>query len=582
MSGCRSHASAEGMSEPLQVAWLWPRCWLLIHCLVFFLSAVGWLGGVRAEVWQAGEAPQLTRFFPSGAKRGITTEVQVKGKYQGDSVSLWSHVPGLVWVKLEGDDRFAVTIDDGVEVGVVWVRLVDAGGASEVLPFVVSDWEEVNEVEPNDRSDTAQVVAVVPVVINGVLQKGGDVDHYRVSLVRGQTLVAVVDAQRYLQSAVDATLQLVTTDGQILCQNMDYRGLDPQIVWTAPQDVEVVVRVFGFPAAPDSTISLGGGERFIYRLSVTTDEAVEAVAPLALQRGVTTQVVRHGWNLGDRATQAIAWEGDLSDERVVAWPMALGRFNLPIVDHASLLAEEVRTSGQSAIASGAGTALTGVTLPVTITGNLTERRQVDRFLLEVPADQSWRVQVAARQLGYSWDPVVEVYSVSDGKRLHRQDDQGSDVDPVWDWTPPAAGQYWLQVFDLHGHAGAHQWYRLSLTELGPAVRLRTESSVYRGRVGEPLEIKVNVTRLHGYDIEMELGVAAAADETGGGSPLTCEVQRSSTADESGKQVVLRLSSSEPFQGPIRLLARELAGLERTQAIRANGSELSELWLSFLP
>ena len=556
------------------------RRWLVF--LAFCASAYGGGGGAACVGGcQTGEAPQLTRLYPAGARRGAMTEIQIKGKYQADSVRVWTHGPGVAWEKLAGEEAFAVSIDPEAEVGVVWVRLVDASGASEVLPFVVGDWPEVNEVEPNDRSDAAQALAELPLVVNGVLQKGGDVDHYRVSVARGQTLVATVDAQRYLQSAVDATLQLVSLDGQLLMQNMDYRGLDPQIVWTAPQDGEVVLRVFGFPAAPDSTISLGGGERFIYRLNVTTGEAVEAVSPLALERGVTTEVQRHGWNLPVGAKHVVTWPVDSSSECVLAWPMALGVFRLPVVEHPSRLASEVRMAEPSAAASQSEEALPGVTLPVTITGNLTELRQVDRFLLDVPAEKTWRVQVAARELGYALDPVVEVYSVSDGQRLHRQDDQGTEVDPVWDWTPPGAGQYWLQVFDLHGHASAHAWYRLSVTELRPEVRLHVSGTVYRGKVGEPLEIKVDVERLQGHAIEMELGLQSQEGAEAIGS-VTCEVQRSSVADESGKQVVLRLQCAESFQGPIRLFAREVTGDEQTYRVRAKVAGLEDIWVSFLP
>lgn len=561
----------------------------------------------RALCWsfQASEAPQLTRLFPPGAARGGTTEIEIKGKYHADSVRLWSHVPGLSWQKREGEEKFAVTIDAEVEPGVVWVRLVDHGGASDLLPFVVSDWSESNEVEPNDRSDAAQEVTELPRVINGVLQRGGDVDHYRVAVLRGQTLVAVVDAQRHLQSAVDATMQLVTVEGQILLQSMDYRGLDPQIVWTAPEDREVVLRVFGFPAAPDSTISLGGGERFLYRLSLTSGAAVEAVAPLALERGVTNVVQLHGWNLMEGEQRSVAWGDGTERERTFRWPRVLGQLTLPVVDHPSRLAMDVRVAGQrgldlgvaSVVGSGPGLdagqldfgaesadsaeeSVGALAVPVTITGNVTRPQQVDRFLLEVPEGKSWRVEVTARELGYAWDPVVEIYSSSDGKRLHRQDDQGNDVDPAWDWSPPAAGRYWLQLFDLHGHAGGQQWYRLSVTELKPLVNLRAERDRYQGRVGEPLEIKVTVERKHGYALDLEIGLETAT-APGAGLSIRCDAQQSTAANESGKQVTLRLESTEAFQGPIRLVARELAEGAGTHAIVGGAAELRDIWVSFV-
>ena len=74
------------------------------------------------------------------------------------------------------------------------------------------------------------------------------------------------------QPVVDAFgRQVLGPGGAMLAQNHDERGLDPLAVVTAPADGMYVVRLFAFPAVPDSTIGLAGGEAYIYRLTLTAE-----------------------------------------------------------------------------------------------------------------------------------------------------------------------------------------------------------------------------------------------------------------------------------------------------------------------
>ncbi len=520
--------------------------------------------------------PDLSRLFPPGAARGQTTSIQVQGKFAAESVQVWSSVSGLSWTKSEGEGQFQVAIDSAAQVGPVWIRLMDAGGASEILPFFVGHQPEFVEVEPNDRSQQAQAFSEQPIVINGVLQNGGDVDHFQFALKRGEQLVASIDAERFLKSAVDATLQLVTTDGQILAQNLDYRGLDPQIVWTADRDLQVVLRVFGFPAAPDSTISLGGGEKFLYRLNVTTDAVVEAVEPLALNLEHPSQYARRGWNLP--ATEG-PWEISpvpSGDSITLSWPDATGQVTVPFVSHPIWLAKDVRIPEQQA--TDTTEAAEALALPCTITGNLDQVRQVDRFVVHAPANKRWRVHLEARELGYAWDPCIEVLSASDGKRVHRQDDQGSQLDPDWTWAP-SEGVYQLRVFDLHGHAGPHQWYRLSLTEIVPDVKLTVEKTSFRSKVGEVLEIPIGIERRSEFaaDLEFHLtGLGGSATET----PLVIEPARSTAGDDSAKQLTLKVTCPTAFNGPVEILARPSTSPDRPSVVVHGPSKLEQFWITF--
>jgi hypothetical protein len=525
---------------------------------------------------QETSPPELTRLFPPGAQRGQTTAIQVQGKFAADSVRVWSSVPGLIWTKSEGENQFQVAIEPTTEIGTALVRLVDEGGASEVLPFVVGHHPERAEVEPNDHCKQAQANFPRPIVISGLLQSGGDVDHFQFSLKSGERLVAFVDAERFLKSAVDATLQLLTVDGQILAQNLDYRGLDPQVVWTADQDIDVVLRVFGFPAAPDSTITLGGGDKFLYRLNVTTGAAIEAIEPLAWTLDQPQRYSRRGWNL-PASEEPLEGQGQPSRNALkLSWPDAVGHLTIAIVSHPSWLARDVRLNDHR-MASNAEAAR-ALTPPFTMTGNINQPQQVDNFLIQAPEKKQWRVQLEARDLGYAWDPCIEVLQVADGKRVHRYDDQGSQLDPDWTWSP-SEGLYQLRVFDLHGHAGFHYWYRLSLTEILPEVHLTVTQTAFRGQVGEVVEIPITIDRRQGFsgDLEFQLvGQSAAITE----SPSIVEPVRSIPGDDSAKQVTLKVRSASVFSGPIKIQASETTKPEQPLVVVHDSSGLEQFWLAF--
>ncbi len=55
---------------------------------------------------------------------------------------------------------------------------------------------------------------------------------------------------------VDANLQIMDEKGNLLAQNLDHHGLDPQIVFSAPAYGNYLVRVFGFPSEPTAPSSM--------------------------------------------------------------------------------------------------------------------------------------------------------------------------------------------------------------------------------------------------------------------------------------------------------------------------------------
>ena len=93
--------------------------------------------------------------------------------------------------------------------GVYWLRAYNAEGASGLRPYIVGTLPEVMEKEPNDEPRKAQKIEGSTVVVNGKLEKNGDVDCFAVELKKGQTLVASLEAHDTLRSPMDGMLQVL-------------------------------------------------------------------------------------------------------------------------------------------------------------------------------------------------------------------------------------------------------------------------------------------------------------------------------------------------------------------------------------
>ncbi len=131
-----------------------------------------------------------------------------------------------------------------VPVGQYDVRVVAAAGLSNFRAFVVGDWPEVIEKEPNNEPAKAQ---------RGYPAGGHqrpdrpatDVDHYVFPAKKGQRVLINCWAWR-IDSQLDGTLMVYDPQGKELAYTGDYYGKDPFIDFTAPADGDYMVKVWDF------------------------------------------------------------------------------------------------------------------------------------------------------------------------------------------------------------------------------------------------------------------------------------------------------------------------------------------------
>lgn len=502
----------------------------------------------------AFSAPTLTHLFPAGAQVGTTIEVTAAGMFDKWPAGVWVSGRGVSAKAAKDKGKLAVTVAADAAPGTYWVRLHDETGASGLRPFVVGTLAEVAEKEPNDEVEQAQAVEQ-PAVVNGRLQKGGDVDCFAVTLAKGQTLVAAVEANRTLKSPMDAVLQVVSSDGFVLAENHDHAGLDPLVAFAAPKAARYVVRVFAFPASPDSGIRFAGGENYIYRLTLTTGPFADFPLPLAVSRK-GGEVALAGWNLDALPRRLPVPPSDAADA-VVTHPELGNTVRVRVEPHDTFDAP--------------GPAV--LTPPASVTGRV-ERKTTATFGVQGKKGVKLTARVESRAFGLPLSPVVRVLDPA-GKVVARGEPADPNADVAVPFTPAADGTYAIEVRDLHGGGGPRYAFLLRVEPELPDYTLALAADRFTVTPGKPTDLTVTVNRVGGFKDEIEVkaiglpaGISTSVVPAGKG--------------DAGK-ITLRLTAEKAgVSGAFRIAGTAKADPARTRVARAanpDGEPAADLWVT---
>jgi len=532
-------------------------------------------GGATALVGGA-EPLTATRLFPAGGAAGTTVTVRAAGTFPRWPVRVWTDRPGTAWRPLEEAGSFEVTIPPEDAPGIHRVRFHDDAGATAIRRFFVGTDADLLEVEPNDRPAAAQPVPTLPVTLHGILEKAGDVDCFTVPLEAGQTFVAALDAHTGLGSPVDAVLELVDDRGGYLARNLDARGLDPRIVFTAARSGPVTVRVYGFPATPNQTIGLAGGADHVYRLLLTVGPVAAAVVPAAVAATGTTRVAPVGWNLPAGPREPA---GGNPHERAVTPPPNADRTWITFEGVSGVVDVPVRDATVAAVAAvDGGDPPAAVPPPVVFGGwfDLPGRGAAAR--ISATKDAAVLVSVEAHAHGSEADPTLEIVSADGAVVLTK-----TDRDASFSWKPPSDGEYAFVLHERRGTAGPGHFFRLVVVPDRPEVRATTETDALVGAVAGTVEMTIAVERLRGWNEPVEFFLP---DPPAG---ITAAAVTSAVDGDTAKKVTLTIAATAPWSGPLTVAARRPRAAEdapQESAIIATvacGPErLPVLWLTVPP
>jgi hypothetical protein len=519
-----------------------------------------------ARAGAADEKLAVKRLFPAGGTAGGTVVVKAEGSFPRWPVRVWTDRGGTTWTPREEKGTFDVAVaTDGV--GVHRVRIHDDHEAAAIRHFVVGSVPEVMEAEPNDRPQEPQAVSTLPVTVNGVLEKAGDVDGYAVQLTTGQSLVAAVDAHGGPGSPLDAVLEVVDDRGGYLARNLDARGLDPRIVFKAPRAGRYVVRVYGFPSDPNQTIGYSGGPDHVYRLTMTTGGFVAAALPAAVSRSGTTTLGASGWNLpADAGSVSVApADAAATGATHAVWagfPGIAGTVELPVV-----ATDRLPVAAQDAAGP--------IEPPLVASGIFTAADQQLVQRITAKKVQPLLVAVEANAVGSDAEAVLDVRA-ADGRSLLSK----SDRDPAAVWTPPADGDYAFTVRDRRGGFGPGHFFRLSVLPSEPAVAATCEPDAVAAKIGGTVDLAIAVERLRGWKEPVEFTLV---DPPAG---ITADPVVSAAEGESAKKVTLAIKAGAAYAGPVTVAARRQAAADKpAETVAAVGfgkQKLSQVWLTIPP
>jgi hypothetical protein len=498
----------------------------------------------------------VTFLSPAGGQRGTTVEVTAGGSFDKWPVEVWVSGKGVTAVAGKDKGKLTVTVAADAEPGPYWVRVYDDTGSSGLRPFVVGTRRELAEKEPNNDPGEAQAVDPPAAVVNGRLEKSGDVDTFAVKLRKGQTLVADVEAHRTLRSPMDAVVQAVSADGFVLDQDNDTLGLDPRVVFTAPADGTYLARVFAFPATPDSSIKFAGAETFVYRLTLTTGGYIDHSWPLAVPADDPGTVELVGWNV-PVAAKAVAVPPGRGPVRVFH-PEVANTATVAVEPHPCWVADAVP--------------MEPLTPPFTVSGKLTSPREAGRFMVAGRKGKPLTLSVAARDLGFPLSPVLTVSDPA-GKVVGRAEPRGPNDDVELTATPTEDGPLTVEVRDLFRAGGPRYAYRLTVRPAEPDYTLTVASDRITCPPGKPTDLAVTMNRKNGFAKDVTVTVEGLPDG------VTAAVAKSDA-----KAITLRLEAKEKFApGPVRIVGT-VAGEKHlartaTAALADFGTAVEDLWLA---
>lgn len=488
--------------------------------------------------------PNVTALFPAGCQVGQSVEVSAQGSV-GDKPQAWGSREGVKIEFAEAGNKFKVIVAENAAPGLCWIRVFNAEGASSLRPFVIGTLPEIAEKEPNNSAKEAQKLESSQVVVNGVLDKGGEVDTFAVSLKAGQTLVASLMAKGTLGSPMDAVLQVLGPRGFVMEHNDDDHGFDPQIAFTAPADGEYGVRVFAFSDVANSSVAFAGGANYIYRLTLTTGAFVDHAQPMSVGREagageppVLRKLRLYGWNLppefADFPVEAAG------DSFVVRHALLGNTLTLPVEAHPSVAELKEPTPEPQEIA-----------LPSSMTGVIGKPGEVDLYRMKLAAKQAIVIRTDARTAGSPLDPLLRILKADGSQLLEVDDGSKGDFDPDANFTAPAEGEYRIAITDRFGLGGPRFFYRITALPSLPDFELRVASDVFVLNADKPLEIPVTIDRQRGFAAEIEV-VAVELPEK-----VTAEAVVSEKTGDKSKSVklVLKAEAGASYSGPLRIRGR---------------------------
>lgn len=473
--------------------------------------------------------PMLMSLRPTAAVVGATTDHELSARYNLAGASAVIVTGDGVFAEVvppesekpedrEKNDvsasttRLRIRCDASAVPGIRDVRVITPHGASTVGQLVVVCEGVTAEQPDNDTAEKAQAVTL-PATLCGALEKGEDVDFWRIRVEAAGPWVFHLVSQRLqnrlhdMQSRVDPLLTLRSLAGQTIAASDNALAGDPLLAVAALEPGEYLLEV--------RDVRYQGNADWTYAIEAAGRPFVTAVHPLAMAPGATvaTRLFTAGLPLPGPVPFTIPADAPAGVRRVAAVfeGRPLGGIGILVTtDPITIEPVAALPLPQAADGPDAPAGATAIAGPAVICGDIDSPGQADRFTFTAKAGEAFSFEVHARRLGSNLDAKLRVLK-ADGGLLAEADDatyqRVLSADPyVERFAAPADGTYLVEIRDLHGRGGAGFPYALRIGPSSPTFVLEVDTDKTLLAPGLAAPIYVRALRRGGFTGDIDLGI----------------------------------------------------------------------------
>ena len=548
---------------------------------------------------------RLFAVFPPGGQAGTALDLTITSGLELEEINrlMFNH-PGIIAAPKMQDvagkptpvaNQFAITISGDVPPGNYEVRAVGFFGISNPRTFVVGAKKELNETEPNNTRETAPVVELNQTV-NGRVNGATDIDWFKFTGKAGQRVLGDCVARR-LDSKLDANLELYEASGKRLASARNTLvSKDALFDVTLPADGDYFVKLHDFV--------YGGGEDYVYRLTLTTGPHIDFIMPPAGTPGSNGQYTVYGRNLpGGQPSDVVSRgrpleklvvniplpaQADMLDPKTVLEPFSAGMDAVPFSVPSPVgpsNAVMVYLSGSAPVLevepNNAAAQSQKIAVPGEIAGQFQSRGDIDAYTFEAKAKDAYWIEVIAHRAGSAADPVVVLDQVKVNDKgeesLTRMsaldDDPANPLANLFDtinddtavkFVAPADGNFRVMLRDRYGstRGDASLQYRLVIRKETPDFRVAAIASTLTPP-GQRQAAPSGITLRRGDNFPINVvafrrdGFAGPITVSAEGLPagVTCRDISIGTTPSSGVLVFTSSEDAPAFAGTIKLVTK---------------------------
>jgi len=507
----------------------------------------------------AQQAPSIGYMFPAGGQAGSTIEVVLGGYDWTPDMELFvrdarielelTGEPGPVIVPeppywfgkkarrgpfmLPRETPARLKLPTNLAPGIYRWQVANANGATASGKFAVSNGLEVTE---GRKRREPQQLPSLPVTVSGQILKIEEVDEFRFTATSAGPMTCEITAAA-IGSPLTAVVEIRDSSGRLIADAADTAARDVKFTFAVEAGQDYTARVYD--------VDFRGNCSFVYRLSLTPGPTILATSPAFVQRGSTQDVEFLGYGV---KTGAAKLESISRKIQVPPDAQAVFHGDVEITGGAKLRYEIPTSDIQEVVEQRSDTvsakSTQEVTLPVAVTGVLSQRYGSDRFRASGSKGDAWAIDVLAEVIGSPLDVSLTILNEA-GVELKRVDDVVGTTDARVEFKLPADGAYDLIVGDTSGTSGQlTSIYRLAVRKATPGFRLSAP---------ELLAVPINGSAVLAVKAERFGGFAGPIAISIDGLPAGVSIPDESAIPEKKNDLKLKISAGADVGTVARML-----------------------------